>query len=79
MSWLDLLALSAATPTRAGPPTRSAATGPGRQRALAGPLDHRAVDWLRDLVELRDRGLRQPLRGAARDRARLGRGARRAS
>jgi exodeoxyribonuclease V gamma subunit len=30
-------------------------------RALAGPLDDRAVGWLRELVELRDRGLCEPL------------------
>ncbi len=33
----------------------------GPRRALAGPLDHRAVEWLRRLVELRDLGLRRPL------------------
>ena len=29
--------------------------------SLLGPLDHRAVSWLADLVALRDRGLSEPL------------------
>ncbi len=61
LAWLDLLALSAAHPDLH---VTSHAVGRGRagpQRALAGPLDHRAVDWLRALVELRDLGLASPL------------------
>ena len=61
LTWLDLLALSAAFPDQHW---TSHAIGRGRagaQRALAGPLDHRAEQWLRDLVALRDLGLRTPL------------------
>ncbi len=61
LAWVDLLALSAAHPDLH---VTSHAVGWGRagpQRALAGPLDHRAVGWLRDLVELRDLGLTRPL------------------
>ena len=61
LAWLDLLALSAAHPDLH---VTAHAVGRGRagpQRALAGPLDHRAVDWLRALVELRDLGLASPL------------------
>ncbi|MGZ5403700.1 MAG: exodeoxyribonuclease V subunit gamma [Nocardioides sp.] len=61
LAWLDLLAVSAAHPDLH---LTSHAVGWGRagpQRALAGPLDHRAVDWLRSLVELRDLGMSRPL------------------
>lgn len=60
-SWVDLLALSASRPDEHW---TALAVGKGRagpQRALAGPLDHRAADWLRDLVALRDLGLSRPL------------------
>lgn len=60
-SWLDLLALSAAHPDQAW---TAAAVGRQAQRAvgvITGPLDHRAVDWLRDLVELYDEGHDRPL------------------
>ena len=60
-TWIQLLALTASDPDQTGPATPSAASAPGPKRALTGPLDHRAVDWLRDLVELRDRGLTEPL------------------
>ncbi len=61
LAWVDLLALSAAYPDLH---VTSHAVGWGRagpQRALAGPLDHRAVEWLRSLVELRDLGMTRPL------------------
>ena len=61
MSWIDLLALSAG---RSDESWTSHAVGrekAGPKRALTGPLDHTAVDRLRELVELRDLGLRQPL------------------
>ncbi len=61
LAWVDLLAVSAGHPDLH---VTSHAVGWGRagpQRALAGPLDHRAVDWLRDLVALRDLGMTRPL------------------
>jgi len=61
LAWVDLLALSAAHPDLH---VTSHAVGWGRagaQRALAGPLDHRAVEWLRALAELRDLGMTRPL------------------
>jgi len=61
MSWLDLLALSAARTDESWTAHAVGRDRAGPLRALAGPLDHRAVGWLRDLVELRDLGLRQPL------------------
>jgi exodeoxyribonuclease V gamma subunit len=61
MSWLDLLALSAARTDESWTAHAVGRDRAGPLRALAGPLDHRAVDWLRDLVELRDLGLRRPL------------------
>jgi exodeoxyribonuclease V gamma subunit len=60
-SWLDLLALSAAYTDDSWTAHAVGRDRAGPMRALAGPLDHRAVDWLRDLVELRDLGLREPL------------------
>ncbi len=61
LTWIDLLALSAARPDESW---TGHAVGKGRagpQRALSGPLDHRATEWLRTLVELRDLGLTMPL------------------
>ena len=60
-SWVDLLALSAAYPDEHWTAHAVGKHRAGPVRALAGPLDHRAVDWLRTLVELRDEGLRRPL------------------
>ncbi len=62
-AWVDLLALSAGFPDQMW---RSDVFGwHGRtkraQHALVGPLDHSCVDLLRDLVDLYDRGLREPL------------------
>ncbi len=60
-SWLDLLALSAGHPDESW---TAHALGRGRSAttvAEAGPLDHRAGQWLRDLVDLYDRGMREPL------------------
>jgi exodeoxyribonuclease V gamma subunit len=60
-TWIDLLALSAALPDEhlTGHAVGRARAGP--QRALSGPLDERAGEWLRQLVELRDLGLTRPL------------------
>jgi exodeoxyribonuclease V gamma subunit len=60
-SWVDLLALSAGHPDENW---TAHALGRGRAataHASAGPLDHRAEQWLRDLVDIYDRGLREPL------------------
>ena len=65
-SWVWLLALTASDDDRnwtahtLGRPTnsRSRAT---HGESLLGPLDHTALDVLRDLVALRDAGLRDPL------------------
>jgi exodeoxyribonuclease V gamma subunit len=60
-SWVDLLALSAGRPDESW---TAHAVGRGRGApavAEAGPLDHRAETWLRDLVDLYDRGMREPL------------------
>lgn len=60
-AWVDLLALSATYPDQHWTAHAIGKDRAGPKRALSGPLDHRAVDWLRDLVELRDRGLCTPL------------------
>jgi exodeoxyribonuclease V gamma subunit len=60
-SWIDLLALSAGHVDQSWTAHAVGRDRAGPLRALAGPLDHRAIDWLRDLVELRDLGMRQPL------------------
>jgi len=65
-SWLRLLALAATDDDRAwsaltlGRPTSSRARNAWALSQL-GPLDHTAVEVLRDLVALRDRGLTEPL------------------
>ncbi len=61
MSWLDLLTLSAGLPDDSWTAHAVGRDRAGPKRALAGPLDHRAAGWLRELVALRDLGLRQPL------------------
>lgn len=60
-AWVDLLALSASYPDQHWTAHAIGRAKAGPTRALSGPLDHRAVDWLRDLVDLRDRGLCAPL------------------
>ncbi|WP_028474596.1 exodeoxyribonuclease V subunit gamma [Nocardioides alkalitolerans] len=60
-AWVRLLALTASYPDES---FTAHTVGKGRgapQRSIAGPLDHRAVDWLRALVDVRARGLREPL------------------
>ncbi|HET8960478.1 MAG TPA: exodeoxyribonuclease V subunit gamma, partial [Nocardioides sp.] len=61
MSWIDLLALSASRPDESWTAHAVGRERAGPRRALAGPLDHTAVDLLRSLVGLRDLGLRRPL------------------
>ena len=60
-SWIDLLALSASRPDESFTAYAVGREKAGPRRALAGPVDHRATEWLRALVELRDRGLAEPL------------------
>ncbi|HET7387300.1 MAG TPA: exodeoxyribonuclease V subunit gamma [Nocardioidaceae bacterium] len=60
-AWIDLLALSAAHPDSSWTAHTIGRAKAGAARALAGPLDHRAVEWLRALVDLYDRGLCEPL------------------
>jgi exodeoxyribonuclease V gamma subunit len=60
-TWVDLLALSAARPDEHWTGHAVGRERAGPKRALSGPFDHRAVDWLRQLVELRDLALTTPL------------------
>ncbi|MFS3127495.1 exodeoxyribonuclease V subunit gamma [Nocardioides sp. Bht2] len=60
-NWIDLVALAASYPDEHW---TASAVGRGRAgvtQALAGPLDHRAIDHLRVLVDLYDQGMREPL------------------
>jgi exodeoxyribonuclease V gamma subunit len=65
-SWIRLLALTATDEDRSwtahtlGRPANSRSRDPFSV-SLLGPLDHRATAVLRELVELRDRGLCEPL------------------
>ncbi|WP_296601648.1 exodeoxyribonuclease V subunit gamma [Nocardioides sp.] len=61
LAWVDLLALSATCPDQHWTAHAIGKDRAGPKRALSGPLDHRSVEWLRGLVELRDRGLCAPL------------------
>ena len=61
LAWVDLLALSASHPDQHWTAHAIGRERAGPKRALSGPIDHRAADWLRDLVDLRERGLRAPL------------------
>ena len=60
-SWIDLLALSAGHPDEHWTAHAVGRSKAGGARALAGPLDHRALTWLRELVDIYDRGRREPL------------------
>jgi exodeoxyribonuclease V gamma subunit len=60
-SWIDLLALSAGHPDESWTAHAIGRARAGASRALAGPLDDRALVWLRDLVDIYDRGMREPL------------------
>ncbi len=59
--WVDLLALSAGRPDQSWTGHAVGREKAGPRRALSGPLDHRALDWLRALVAIRDEGLCRPL------------------
>ncbi|XBB66998.1 exodeoxyribonuclease V subunit gamma [Nocardioides sp. WV_118_6] len=60
-SWLDVLALTATHPDENWTGHAVARAKAGPQRALVGPLDHRATEWLHALVALYDEGLTRPL------------------
>ena len=60
-TWVELLALSASDPDQSWTGHAVGRERAGPKRALTGPLDQRAVGWLRSLVELRDVGLSKPL------------------
>jgi exodeoxyribonuclease V gamma subunit len=60
-TWVDLLALSASYPDEHWTGHAIGRSKAGPSRALSGPVDHRALDWLRDLVALRDLGLAMPM------------------
>jgi exodeoxyribonuclease V gamma subunit len=60
-SWLRVLALSASHPDENWSSHAIARAKGGPQRALAGPLDHRATEWLRAVVDLYDEGAVRPL------------------
>jgi exodeoxyribonuclease V gamma subunit len=61
-TWIDLLALSAGLPDQSW---TASTYGWHRSKtpmqSLIGPLDHRAIDHLRDLVDVYDRGRCEPL------------------
>lgn len=60
-AWIDLLALSAARPDESWTAHTVGRSKAGPTRSLAGPLDHRALGWLRELVALYDEGRTRPL------------------
>jgi exodeoxyribonuclease V gamma subunit len=60
-SWVDLLALSAAEPDSSWTASTFGWHRTGARSSLLGPVDHTGIDLLRQLVDLYDRGLREPL------------------
>ncbi|MBF4762271.1 exodeoxyribonuclease V subunit gamma [Nocardioides islandensis] len=60
-TWVELLALTASDPDESWTGHAVGRERAGPKRALTGPLDERALTWLRDLVALRDLGLTRPL------------------
>ena len=60
-TWVDVLALTVSSPDESWTGHAIGRERAGPRRALTGPLDHRALEWLRDLVALRDLGLTRPL------------------
>ncbi|MCR1784868.1 exodeoxyribonuclease V subunit gamma [Nocardioides carbamazepini] len=60
-AWLQVVALSATHPDENWTSHAIARARSGPQRALAGPLDHRAAAWLAAVVALYDEGATRPL------------------
>jgi exodeoxyribonuclease V gamma subunit len=60
-TWIQLLALTASAPDQNWTGHAVGRERAGPKRALSGPLDNRALGWLRSLVELRDLGMTKPL------------------
>ncbi len=60
-SWVDLLALSVGQPDESWTAHTIGRGNAAPAVATVGPLDHRAEGWLRELVDLYDRGMREPL------------------
>jgi exodeoxyribonuclease V gamma subunit len=60
-SWLDLLALTVGHPDQSWTAHAIGRSGKSAGHALIAPLDHRAEQWLRELVDLYDRAMREPL------------------
>ena len=60
-SWVDLLALSVAEPDSSWTASTYGWHRTGPRHSLLGPVDHRAAELLGRLVDLHDRGLREPL------------------
>nr|WP_141004735.1 hypothetical protein [Nocardioides humi] len=60
-AWLAVVALSASHPDENWTSHAIARARGGPQRALAGPLDHRAAEWLAAVVALYDEGAVRPL------------------
>ncbi len=60
-SWIDLVALSASDPDASWTASTYGWHRTGPRHALLGPVDHTVHDLLAQLVDLHDRGLREPL------------------
>ncbi len=60
-AWLDALALAAGHPDESITAHTVGKHRTGAQRALLPPLDHRAADWLSDLVDLWDAAMTEPV------------------
>ncbi len=72
--WLDLLALTLGHPDESWTGHTLGRGRAGTAHALVAPPDDRAEGWLREIVDLYDRGLREPLPMPGQDRAGLRRG-----
>jgi exodeoxyribonuclease V gamma subunit len=60
-AWLDILALTVARHDQSWTSHAVGRRGRAAAHAMISPLDDRAEQWLRDLVDLYDRGMREPL------------------